>query len=430
MNTPVYDMIGIGFGPANLAIAIALDEHRPANGRHLQYCFIERQHGFEWHAGMLLSNTHLQVSFMKDLVTLRNPTSRYSFVNYLHQKNRLESFINLGTFYPSRLEYNDYMRWAADGFRDRVHYGETVISTDPVEENGQVDWLVVRSRCPDGSVNERRAHAVVVGIGGQPAIPEPFLECRDQPRICHSSQYKPWLGRFDVDEPRLAVIGSGQSGAEIFRDLMDRHPRGQVDMITRARALNPADDSPFVNEIFDPGFIDEFYRTPEAKRRSIIRDFSHTNYSVVNLDLIEEIYARLYEQGVAGDRRHAFLPCHEVTGVEATPDSISLALHNSGTSRNYGKRYDGVVLATGFARRAHWDLLGSLRPWIASGSVERGYQIPMRANCRARVFLQGCCEETHGLADTLLSVLATRSEEVVTSLYAETVVEQGLRNTG
>jgi lysine/ornithine N-monooxygenase len=49
---------------------------------------------------------------------------------------------------------------------------------------------------------------------------------------------------------RIAVIGSGQSAAEAFIDLNDSYPSVKVDMILRGSALKPADDSPFVNEIF------------------------------------------------------------------------------------------------------------------------------------------------------------------------------------
>ena len=34
-------------------------------------------------------------------------------VSYLHEKRRLEAFINISTFTPSRLEYNDYLGWLA-----------------------------------------------------------------------------------------------------------------------------------------------------------------------------------------------------------------------------------------------------------------------------------------------------------------------------
>lgn len=50
-----------------------------------------------------------RLSLLKDLVTLRNPASPYSFVNYLKARGCLVGFINLGTFYPCRMEYNDYL---------------------------------------------------------------------------------------------------------------------------------------------------------------------------------------------------------------------------------------------------------------------------------------------------------------------------------
>ena len=47
---------------------------------------------------MKLDGATMQVSFLKDLVTLRNPRSAFTFVNYLHSVGRLDEFINLGSF--------------------------------------------------------------------------------------------------------------------------------------------------------------------------------------------------------------------------------------------------------------------------------------------------------------------------------------------
>ena len=108
----VHDLIGIGFGPSNLALAIALQEREKAQGK-LDVLFLDKQADYRWHGNTLVTQSELQISFLKDLVTLRNPTSPYSFVNYLKTHDRLVDFINLGTFYPCRMEYNDYLRWVA-----------------------------------------------------------------------------------------------------------------------------------------------------------------------------------------------------------------------------------------------------------------------------------------------------------------------------
>ena len=130
---PTYDVLGIGFGPSNLALAIALQEQGEREGRAYNALFLDRQQDYRWHGNTLVSQSELQISFLKDLVTLRNPSSPYSFVNYLHAQGRLVDFINLGTFYPCRLEYNDYLRWVAQQFADQCAYGESVVRVEPVQ---------------------------------------------------------------------------------------------------------------------------------------------------------------------------------------------------------------------------------------------------------------------------------------------------------
>jgi len=57
---------------------------------------------------------------------------------------------------------------------------------------------------------------------------------------------------------RVAVIGSGQSAAEVTLDLrarlsgMPTETRHHINMLIRKGSLKPSDDSPFANEIFDP----------------------------------------------------------------------------------------------------------------------------------------------------------------------------------
>jgi L-ornithine N5-oxygenase len=78
-----------------------------------------------------------------------------------------------------------------------------------------------------------------------------------------------------------------------------------------------------------------------------------------------------------------------------------------------------VVLATGYRRDYHLELLAGLEEYIQGSNVDRNYRLPLRAGSEAGIFLQGCCEDSHGLSDTLLSVLAVRSQEVVESIFAE-----------
>ncbi|EHF09417.1 hypothetical protein HMPREF1030_05614 [Pseudomonas aeruginosa] len=169
----VHDLIGVGFGPSNIALAIALQERAQAQGA-LEVLFLDKQGDYRWHGNTLVSQSELQISFLKDLVSLRNPTSPYSFVNYLHKHDRLVDFINLGTFYPCRMEFNDYLRWVASHFQEQSRYGEEVLRIEPMLSAGQVEALRVISRNADGEELVRTTRALVVSPGGTPRIPQVF----------------------------------------------------------------------------------------------------------------------------------------------------------------------------------------------------------------------------------------------------------------
>ncbi|NUR65959.1 MAG: SidA/IucD/PvdA family monooxygenase, partial [Streptomyces sp.] len=111
----IHDLIGVGFGPSNVALAIALSEHNARVDRQegISAHFFEQQPSFGWHRGMLIDDATMQVSFLKDLVTLRNPASEYSFLCYLKSKGRLIDFINHKNLFPLRVEFHDYFEWAA-----------------------------------------------------------------------------------------------------------------------------------------------------------------------------------------------------------------------------------------------------------------------------------------------------------------------------
>lgn len=406
----IHDLIGVGFGPSNIALAIALDEKRH-QGQFVDALFIEKQPGFVWHKNMLLDNAHMQISFIKDLATLRNPASRFTFLNYLHEKQRLQDFVNLKTFFPSRHEFNDYLGWAAAQFDDRCAYGEAVFEIVPELREAEVQFLRVRSRNADGTVRERLARNLVVSVGGVPNIPELFQPFRHDARVFHSSSYLESIaGHPNVR--RVAVVGAGQSAAEIFMDLQGHPNKLEVDLIMRARSIKPSDDSPFVNEIFNADFTDFVFNRSETERAELLEEFWHTNYAAPDLALIQQIFNVFYRQRVAGVARHSFLRRHEVSSVQADSDGIQLALHNLNTGQRSNRDYDAVILATGYGRDSHKTLLTPLAKYLGDFAVDRNYRLRGAPEFKPGIFLQGACETSHGLSDTLLSVTAIRADEI------------------
>ena len=415
----VHDLIGIGFGPSNLALAIALQEREKAQGK-LDVLFLDKQADYRWHGNTLVSQSELQISFLKDLVTLRNPTSPYSFVNYLKVHGRLVDFINLGTFYPCRMEYNDYLRWVAGQFTAQSRYGEEVLAIEPILHQQQVEALRVISRDAQGEQHVRTTRSVVVSAGGTPRIPEAFKALKGDSRVFHHSQYLARMAQQPCVEGkpmRIAIIGGGQSAAEAFIDLNDSFPSVQVDIILRGSALKPADDSPFVNEVFSPEFTDLVFQQPSSERERLVNEYHNTNYSVVDLDLIERIYGIFYRQKVSGIARHAFRTLTTVEKASAGPLGIELVVRHNATGETVINHYDAVVLATGYERQMHRQLLAPLEAYMGEFEVSRDYRVVTDERCKAGIYMQGFSQASHGLSDTLLSILPIRADEIAASLH-------------
>lgn len=408
----IYDLIGIGFGPSNLSLAISLNERY--GDSNVNALFLEKQTSFAWHPNMMLNHSHMQISFLKDLVTPRNPTSQFSFLNYLANKNRLQNFINLKTFFPSRFEFNDYLAWCASYFDDKCIYNREVVDITPIKtDDGKVSYLQVKSIDNHGNNYEYMSRSLVIATGGYGHIPSEFQEVKDSKRVFHSSSYLTRLEELkqNTQLEKVAVIGAGQSAAEIFMDLHENH-NVQVDLITRAWAFRPSDDSPFANEIFNPEFVDYVYNNSQERRTGLLKEFRSTNYAAPDLEVIENIYNVMYQQKVTDNKRHSLLRRYEVQSSKVNDQQILLNINSLDTNEILEKSYDAVILSTGYKRNIHKKLLQPVKEYLQDFSVSRDYQICSESNFQPVIFLQGCCELTHGLGDTLLSNLSMRAEEI------------------
>lgn len=198
---------------------------------------------------MLLPGTRMQISFTKDMATFRDPRSKFTFLNYLHSKDRLPSFANLGTFYPLREEFNDYLGWCASHFEDFVSYGEEVVSVSPPPGAGGPvrNWLIASRNVCSGEIATFAAKHVIIAVGGTPLIPAQFPQHLYGSGVIHSSSYSICVSRIlaNRDAPyKIAVVGGGQSALEVFSDVQERFPNSKTSLFLRQSALKPSDDSP------------------------------------------------------------------------------------------------------------------------------------------------------------------------------------------
>lgn len=427
----VHDVLGVGFGPSNLALALAIDEHNAglaAGEPELDALFLEKQDRFGWHRGMLLDDATMQVSFLKDLVTMRNPTSTYSFVAYLHQCGRLVDFMNHKTLFPLRIEFHDYLEWAARQMTHLVRYGAEVVDVQPVrDEDGVVEAFDVAVREHDGEREPvvHRTRNLVIAAGLELRMP-PGIERSS--RVWHNRDFLRRVEELaDLPAPeRFVVVGAGQSAAEITAYLHRAFPEAEVCAVFSRFGYSPADDSPFANRIFDPEAVDEYYDAPPAVKQMLLAYHRNTNYSVVDCDLIEDLYRRAYQEKVTGRERLRMLRTSRVLSVRDGADdgrvTATLTCLSSGECSEL--EADVVVFATGYRPVCPLGLLGGAHALCEVSDdgmvcIRRDYRVDTTAETRAGIYLQGATEHTHGIGSTLLSNTAVRAGEILGSILGD-----------
>jgi L-ornithine N5-oxygenase len=405
------DVVGVGFGPSNLGLAIAIEEYNAVSPRPIRAEFVEAKLEFGWHTGMLLPGTTMQISFLKDLATQRNARSRYSFVNYLTERNRLTEFINHQTFFPTRLEFHDYLLWAAQSVSARVRYDTKAVAVRDVGGRLEVDAVG-----PDGSFALRTRNVVLAG-GLTPRLPG---GTQASARQFHNHRLLDHLEELpELRHQRFVVVGAGQSAAEVTEHLHDRFGGAEVHGVFARYGYSPADDSPFANRVFDPAAVDDFFVADPTVRRQLLDYHRSTNYSCVDLSLIESLYRREYAERVSGERRLFLHGASSMRAAKEEPDGVRVEIVHNPTRTVTALDCDAVVYATGFDPMPLRDILGDLcdpHLLVDEPRVTRDYRLQVSEQLSGNIYLQGGTEHTHGLTSSLLSNIAVRSAEILQSI--------------
>jgi L-ornithine N5-monooxygenase len=424
-----HDVLGIGFGPANLALAITLEEE----GHDLDVRFLEARPGPSWQSAMMLDGADIQNHPVRDLVSLRNPRSRYSFINYLFENGRLLEHLNVPMEFPLRKEYAQYVSWVAGHFGRLVDYGVHVTGVDlGRDDEGSPCYIVTTST---GETVQTRA--LVIGTGRDPFIPAPF-DAVDSPRVFHLTRYLPAkrkleelgvTGQGDRSPRAVTVIGGSQSAVELTLDLARRFPRGEVTTLARSLSLRQKDTSPFSEEGYFPGFTEYYYRAPRERKDAIDGFMRLTNYSSADGDVLRELYRLIYEQRLDGEQRVFVTGSRQVRDIEVREDGVRMRVEELNTGESEEREADFVVLATGFrdlGPAAHQERVPTLLRGIADdlaydsyGYLEVGpdYEVQSAGPDTPALFLNGLCESSHGIGDAgSFSLLSLRAKAIAEGL--------------
>jgi L-ornithine N5-oxygenase len=418
-----YDLVGIGFGPSNLAVAVAAAE----SATPIRSIFFDRKEAFAWHPGLMFDGAEMQVSFLKDLVTQRNPRSWYSFLNYLTERGRLPDFVNLRSFYPTRVEFNDYYAWVAEQFRESVRWNSEVVSVMPelAPETGEIRHLVVTIQ--DAATGEQQTvltRNLIIAPGGEPKVP---TGVELGARVFHASTTRDVLAsKFsDASAPyHFNIVGGGQTAADVFIHLRRAYPHAKITTSIRGFAIQAEDDTHFVNELFFPEMPDWFFTRDPDFRSQLLQRYSLAAHTGVSYDLIPQIYREYYEDKVSGADLLRMMRFAELAATSETAQAVSATYRDLEGGPDTIIESDAVILATGYDYPMPIPTLAGCQKFLrlnqdSSYTVLRNYAIETDPSFRPRVFLQGFSEQTHGFSEVLLSLMPFRAAEIVASLQTD-----------
>lgn len=427
-NHEIHSVLGVGFGPANLSLAAALEE-LGYTGRSR---FVERAGEFQWQDEQLISGADIQNNPFRDLTMPRNTGSAYTFVNYLASQGRLTDYLHLNTKFPLRREYAGYLRWVADSFRESVDYGQSATRLTVVDTS---DGEAFRLETDSG--RSYLGETVVIGTGRSPRIPPQFRRSLG-PTVFHATRYASSMRRLRGHNLRIAVVGGSQSAIEIVLDLLNRADVEQVVSIQRGIGFRLKDTSPYSRRAFLPDFIDYFYPLPAETKRRVRAELRSVNYAACDQDVIDRLASIQHEYELTGSDRLRLVPFSEATEIAPHRGGVTNRLVVRDVNNDTRSVYDAdvVILATGFRdfglepgdERYH-PLLADVADRLAlTGegipAVARDYSIPVERRSYGsrplRLYLNGLCEASHGMGDAgALAVLSARSADIAASLMLE-----------
>jgi lysine N6-hydroxylase len=401
------DLAGVGIGPFNLSLAALAEPVEDLNA-----AFFEREPEFRWHPGLMISGAALQVPFLADLVSLVEPAHPLSFLSYLRDRGRLYPFYFAERFHIPRAEYEDYCAWAARRVTS-ARFGQEVRSIGWAGDAFELDVV------PGGKVPARN---VVLGIGTEPVLPEP-LEHLAGPAILHSADYLPARERL-LAARDVTIVGSGQSGAEVFLDLLRSRARGTLRWLTRTQAFAPMEYSKLGLEQFTPDYVRFFHGLDEPTRDRLV-PAQWQLYKAISEDTIAAIYDELYERTVGGGWPEvALAPGVEVTAAAERAGRVELELRHVQQDRKATVTTDAVVCATGYRERNLGGLLAPLADRIeydAAGRLAVDADHRVRLDTGGSLFVQNAERHTHGVGAPDLGLAAWRSARILNAVCGRAV---------
>ncbi|MFI9765490.1 lysine N(6)-hydroxylase/L-ornithine N(5)-oxygenase family protein [Streptomyces sp. NPDC052415] len=422
-DTP-RDLVGIGIGPFNLSLAALA---HPLT--ELDTVFYEQRPAFTWHPGLLIEGATIQVPFLADLVTLVDPASPWTFLNYLKSRDRLFPFYFAERFHIQRAEYDAYCRWVSQNL-PALHFGHQVdaVRFNPERDVFEVDFTQLDDEGEAEALGRTYTRNIVLGIGTEPYVPDPLKPLVEAPGVPvhHAADYLAHRAEL-LAADHVTVVGSGQSGAEIFLDLLRARPAGREGLhwIGRSEAFAPMEYSKLGLEHFTPDYTRYFHALGEPVRDRLLTT-QWQLHKGIDTGTLAAIHDELYRRTLDGGWPDTVLTPGVRVRTAGRIATTKIELHLEHIEQNTRDRLttDAVVLATGYRERPLDRILAGLDPYLRRDSRERPrvdeqFRLmldPSVTGAGCHVYVQNAERHTHGVGTPDLGLAAWRSATVLNSL--------------
>ncbi|MDE1462824.1 lysine N(6)-hydroxylase/L-ornithine N(5)-oxygenase family protein [Spartinivicinus poritis] len=410
-NSSIIDVAGIGVGPFNLSVAALLQQVKGVSAR-----FFESREQFAWHPGLLLPDTHMQTMFLKDLVTAVVPHSIYSFLSYLVKRKKFYRFLSAELNCISRAEFSDYLNWAAQQIPS-VQFATEVENISFMNNQFKVET----------SKGAYYAKNLCLGTGKKPFIPEcarPYLG----KQVIHAANIG--LNSHDFSGKRVMIIGGGQSGADIFLNVLNGYwgKPSKLNWLSRRANYQPLDEAAFTNEYFTPDYVDSFYKLGRQVKEREIRDQKLTSDGVTQACLLS-IYRTLYHRfDVLREPKWVYLlPHREMSAVNQTDNIYQVQAINGLTQETEYYDADVIILATGFTTPT-LNCLAGIQSRLKFDEKDRyslneHFAVDWDGPAENRIFAVNAGLHSHGIAEPQLSLMAWRSARIINHLCQQEIFD-------
>ena len=410
-DNTLYDFIGIGIGPFNLGMAVL---SQPI--KELNCIFFEQKKEFSWHAGMLIENTTLQVPFLADLVLPIDPTSRFTFINYLKEIQRLFKFCIKEDNFITRKEYVNYCSWVAAQL-DNCYFGYSVKNTVYLPDQNYYEVTVLNLHTQTEQVYHTKR--LIIGIGTNPKIQE-FAKEHLSGQVFHNSSYLYNKVSAMTSSDTITVVGSGQSAGEVFFDLLQEsyHYSFNLSWFTRSPRFFPMEYAKLTHEFTSPDYINYFYSLTEDRKEKVLQG-QGVLYKGMNIALINSIYDALYSRDLEEHQNsvHLTTNCELKDISKGKEKELLLHFYQREQEKEFTWSTDALILSTGY----HFELPSFLTKikdriqWDNKGrfAVNQNYSIDKSQN---EIFVLNAELHTHGFLAPDLGMAPYRNATILNEI--------------